>query len=83
VPIESSILERIAHKETLTKKGRLQRWQDLEGSYRIGKSFAEIGQKRILIVDDVITTGATFETIGSLFAGTSAHISFAALAAAV
>ena len=51
---------RIIHTETQTKKGRIQRWENVEKSFSVIEPFMLKG-KHILLVDDVITTGATIE----------------------
>ncbi|MEM0940840.1 MAG: phosphoribosyltransferase family protein [Bacteroidota bacterium] len=42
---------------TQTKKSKLKRWADMENVY--SKASDEVRNKRLLVVDDVITTGAT------------------------
>jgi predicted amidophosphoribosyltransferase len=48
------------YTDTQTKKHRAERWQNVEGSFDVKKPAALHG-KHILLVDDVITTGATLE----------------------
>jgi ComF family protein len=52
---------------TQTRKHRIERWENVEGSFIINNPDALKG-KRILLVDDVITTGATLEACGSILA---------------
>jgi ComF family protein len=49
--------------ETQTKKHRVQRWQNVEGSFRINDT-SQLQGKHLLLVDDVVTTGATLEACG-------------------
>jgi len=51
---------RIVHTGTQTKKGRIQRWENVEKSFHVVQP-GELRGKHILLVDDVITTGATLE----------------------
>ena len=50
--------------ETQTKKHRLERWKNVEGIFFV-KDPEELEGKHILLVDDVITTGATIDACGS------------------
>ncbi|MFI5188192.1 MAG: ComF family protein [Chitinophagales bacterium] len=54
---------RIQHTETQTKKGRMERWQNIEGKFELIRP-EKIHDKHVLLVDDVITTGATLEACG-------------------
>lgn len=51
---------RLRRTETQTRKDKMNRWRNVEGSFKILEPNSIRG-KRILIVDDVITTGATVE----------------------
>ena len=50
--------------ETQTKKHRLERWKNVEGIFFV-KDAEVLEGKHILLVDDVITTGATIDACGS------------------
>jgi ComF family protein len=56
-------LERVAFTETQTKKSREQRFGNVEQAFRVPHP-AQLEGKHILLVDDVITTGATLEACG-------------------
>lgn len=49
--------------ESQTKKNRIERWQNIEGKFEL-KNAKAIEGKHVLLVDDVITTGATLEACG-------------------
>ena len=51
---------RTAENESQTKKSRFKRWQNVESIFQIRDAKGLEGQ-HILLVDDVITTGATLE----------------------
>lgn len=54
------ILFKTANTKTQTKKGRTGRWQDDKGLFTLSDA-DYLKNKNILLVDDVITTGATME----------------------
>ena len=56
-------LQRKRFTETQTKKHRTERWENVAGSF-IVKDPTLAGTQHILLVDDVITTGATLEACG-------------------
>jgi ComF family protein len=60
VPLMNKMVLRSRLTETQTKKHRADRWQNVEGSFNISNPSALMG-KKVLLVDDVITTGATIE----------------------
>ena len=53
-------LYRALESETQTRKSRFNRWKNVESVFQLKDSKSLIG-KHILLVDDVITTGATLE----------------------
>ena len=63
IAILSNIISRATFTETQTHKNRVQRWQNIEGRFELKDSKA-IANKHVLLVDDVITTGATLEACG-------------------
>ncbi|CAN5243938.1 ComF family protein [soil metagenome] len=60
IPIYEYGMLRLNATETQTKKNRDERWENVEDVFTINKKFNLKG-KHILLVDDVITTGATIE----------------------
>lgn len=63
VPVLKNVIIRTQHTETQTKKGRIERWQNMEGKFELTDP-AAIQNKHIMLVDDVVTTGATLEACG-------------------
>jgi len=59
IPVNTNSLYRKSDSETQTKKSRYNRWENVGEIF--GVSNNEIEGKRILLVDDVVTTGATIE----------------------
>jgi len=82
VPILDKVILRPQHTDTQTKKGRLERWKNIEGKFVLSKANA-ITNKHILLVDDVVTTGATLEACGhELLKAENIQLSIATLCAA-
>lgn len=82
IPWSDKTLIRTTASSTQTKKSRLERWENVESIFAV-KNPEEITGKRILLVDDVITTGATLEASGTVLLESGIkHLSIAAIAAA-
>ncbi|MBO9681685.1 MAG: ComF family protein [Flavisolibacter sp.] len=62
-PVLKNVVIRREQTETQTKKGRIQRWQNMAGKFELANPQA-IKDKQVLLVDDVVTTGATLEACG-------------------
>lgn len=60
--IENAVI-RSQFTDTQTKKARIERWQNMEGKFRLN-NIDPIANRHVLLVDDVITTGATLEACG-------------------
>jgi ComF family protein len=63
IPVITGNVIRKRYTETQTKKHRAQRWKNVEGSFEIN-DISELKGKHVLLVDDVVTTGATLEACG-------------------
>lgn len=61
LPVLENLVTRPHHTETQTKKGRMERWKNIEGKFSLHDT-ASVRDKHILLVDDVVTTGATLES---------------------
>lgn len=64
LPVITNNVIRKRFTETQTKKHRDERWQNVESSFFINDPNL-LENKHILLVDDVVTTGATLEACGS------------------
>ena len=60
IPVLTKAVARNVHTDTQTHKGRIERWKNMEGKFEVQDPDAIAG-KHLLLVDDVITTGATLE----------------------
>jgi ComF family protein len=64
IPVLINNIVRKRFTETQTKKHRTERWENVESSFEINRP-GEIKDKHLLLVDDVVTTGATLEACGA------------------
>lgn len=73
---------RTRHSETQTRKHRTERWRNVDGIFAV-QDANQVRNRNVILVDDVITTGATLESCGrailqlasSLCIATAAHAS--------
>lgn len=82
LPVLTNVVARPQFTETQTKKGRIERWKNMEGKFVLTNP--ELIQGRhLLLVDDVITTGATLEACGTeLLKGENVQLSVASFCVA-
>lgn len=60
IPLSSTNLIRNQFTETQTRKTKFARWENVEGKFEL-KNPQELNGKTVVLVDDVITTGATID----------------------
>lgn len=78
-PVLYNAVTRPAHTETQTNKGRIERWKNMEGKFFLPAP-GQLAGKQLLLVDDVITTGATLESCGqTLLQASGSRLSIATL----
>jgi ComF family protein len=78
--VNTSAVERSVASSTQTKRSRYERWVNVEGIFRVTDPDS-IKTKHILLVDDVITTGATIEScVNELLKVEGVKVSVAAIA---
>lgn len=82
LPVIKKSIARHEHTETQTQKGRIERWKNIEGKFILTDP-SSIAGKHVLLVDDVITTGATLESCGAeLLKAENTRLSIACLCVA-
>lgn len=66
-PLEEDILLRARKTATQTRKSRLQRWLNVSDAFAVQEGKEEaLEDKVVLLLDDVITTGATLEACAKI-----------------
>jgi ComF family protein len=79
IPVWDNLVVRNQFTETQTRKDRSERWNNMSGKFSLIDPEKAIGQ-HLLLVDDVITTGATLEACGqTLLQIPQARLSFFSL----
>ena len=81
LPIDSDSLIRIKDTKTQTQKSKMMRWESMEQIFEVTNP-SRVEGRHVLLVDDVVTTGATMGILCDEIARHNpASISIAALAA--
>lgn len=60
VPVDAGLLLRHQETETQTRKGRYLRYENMKSVFGVSRP-QDLAGKHILLIDDVVTTGATIE----------------------
>ena len=82
IPVLLHVVNRKRFTETQTKKHRKERWENVADSFIVA-DLEKIKGKNILMIDDVITTGATLEACGNaILAAEDVKLSVATLCSA-
>ena len=64
-PLLKKAISRIIFTKSQTHESRVTRWENMQGVFKVDNKNALLG-KHILLIDDVITTGASLEACGSV-----------------
>lgn len=79
LPVLDRVVRRTEATSSQTRKTRMERWMNVEGKFQLGQDHG-LQQAHILLVDDVVTTGATLEACGrALLQAEGARLSVATL----
>jgi ComF family protein len=80
IPWSSTAIYRAKANPTQTNKNRLERWRNVDGIFGVLQP-DKIKNKHVLLVDDIITSGATIEACGrALYKAGISKLSIACLA---
>jgi ComF family protein len=80
IPVLKDVIVRPTPTQTQTHKNRIRRWENIEGKFLLTRPEL-IKNKHVLLVDDVVTTGATLESCGlELLEAEQVKLSIATLA---
>jgi predicted amidophosphoribosyltransferase len=80
LPVSKNAVKRLSATNTQTHMNRIERWQNMQGRFHLQNS-TDLANKHVLLVDDVVTTGATLEACGqALLAASNLRLSIATLA---
>ena len=60
IPVNRNQLTRLVHRKSQTGKTRVERWLNIQSVYRCSKLPGRV--QNVILVDDVMTTGATIES---------------------
>ena len=63
-PIVTNAVIRKINTETQTHKGRITRWENMDGVFAVDEP-SLLQDKHVLLVDDIVTTGASLEACGA------------------
>ena len=63
-PLVNDAIIRLVYTKTQTQENRSSRWQNMEGVFHIAQPRL-IQNRHILLIDDVVTTGASLEACGT------------------
>ena len=81
-PCIGNAMSRVIHSESQTKQSRESRLHNVGEVFEVAKP-KQLKGKHILLVDDVLTTGATLETCASRLLEVQARVSMATIAMAM
>ena len=61
IPVANHLLKRHSYQHSQTTMNRQERFENMAAAFTLGNNAPDLHEKKILIIDDIITTGATLE----------------------
>lgn len=61
IPVMADLIRRLRYQHSQTTMGREKRFENMEKTFSLSTSPPDLHNKKILLIDDIITTGATLE----------------------
>ncbi len=62
IPVCNDLIYRKVFTETQTRKNKLERWENMQEVFSVVENKDKFTAKHFLLIDDVLTTGATLES---------------------
>lgn len=82
IPLDLETLIRIVNSSSQTNKSRVDRYDNVQNVFSIKSSRLDLSDKHILLVDDILTTGATVCAAGNVLKEAGAKVSVMTIARA-
>ena len=67
IPVKENLLRRIQYQQSQTSMNRQERFENMKKAFSFSSPFPDLHHNKILIIDDLVTTGATLEACCTLF----------------
>jgi len=80
IPFEPLLVKSV-NRKSQTKKHRIERFDNVDATFHLKRAHQKLQGKRILLVDDVVTTGATLQASSLPLQKAGATISIATISA--
>lgn len=82
LPASEQILKRRIYSTSQIKKNRAERYENVAGVFALSKKIPALENMHILLVDDILTTGATICEAGAILREAGARVSILTIARA-